>query len=52
MFRPLVIFVKAASQEGVRRLHRSARVDNRGGSFSGLSVSETVIYISTVLYYI
>lgn len=30
-FRPLVIFVKAASPEGVRKLHTSARVDNKQG---------------------
>lgn len=30
-FRPLVIFVKAASPDGVRKLHTSARVDNKQG---------------------
>jgi guanylate kinase len=34
-FCPLVIFIKAGSVDGVRRLHRSARVDSQGG-FSGL----------------
>ena len=29
--RPLVIFVKAASADGVRKLHTSARVDNKQG---------------------
>lgn len=27
-FRPFVVFVKAASPDGVRRLHKSAKVDN------------------------
>jgi len=30
-FRPLVVFVKAASPEGVKRLHQSARVENPAG---------------------
>ena len=27
-FRPFVVFVKASSPEGVRRLHKTAKVDN------------------------
>ncbi|XP_064389900.1 protein PALS2-like [Halichondria panicea] len=30
-FRPLVVFVKAANAEGVKKLHSSARVDNPAG---------------------
>ncbi len=37
-FRPLVVFVKAANAEGVKKLHSSARVDNPAGH-SLLSVS-------------
>lgn len=40
-FCPLVVFIKASSVDCVRRLHRSARVDNQGGS-SGLDVSHTL----------
>ena len=38
VFRPLVVFVKAASPEGVKRLHQSAHVDNPSGH-STLAVS-------------
>lgn len=44
-FCPLVVFIKAASADGVRRLHHSARVDAPGG-FTQLNVS---IYIHTVV---
>ena len=40
-FRPLVVFIKAASSEGVHRLHTSARVDNKQGH-SMLTVSTNV----------
>ena len=40
-FRPLVIFIKAASPDGVRRLHSSARVDNKQGH-SLLTVRQTL----------